>query len=141
MARRIEQGNILGFVLVGALLTALLLGGVYVVRNSNGANVATTTSITGNNNKPANKDTEPTGETSTVAKTDEQRLKETLAAQALAEKKAKEQQAANDAANLAATQSATALPVTGPEEAVVPLLGATLLAGTTFAYARSRRLI
>ena len=36
MAHRSEQGNILGFVLVGALLVALLLGGIYVVRNTMG---------------------------------------------------------------------------------------------------------
>ena len=33
MAQRIQQGSILGFVLVGALLTALVIGGIFVVRH------------------------------------------------------------------------------------------------------------
>ena len=34
MARRSEQGNVLGYVLVGVLLVALLVGGVYFVRRA-----------------------------------------------------------------------------------------------------------
>lgn len=34
MARRSEKGSIVGYVLVGAVLTALLVGGVYVVKHN-----------------------------------------------------------------------------------------------------------
>ena len=149
MAHRSEQGNILGFVLVGALLVALLLGGIYVVRNSmvqvatggddTAGNGATDTASDGSS-APA-RDT--TNDESTD-KSDEQRLKETLEAQSAAEQKAREQQAANQAASGTAAQEASDtshLPATGPEEAVLPVVGATLLAGAGLSYVRSRRLI
>ena len=153
MARRSEQGNILGFVLVGALLVALLLGGIYVARNSmgqlatnNGSSVPSATDgVSDEDTEPANgaanKDT-------SSDKTDEQRLKETLEAQSAAEKKAREQQAANKSdavtdkdGSTPAASSAGSLPATGPEEVVLPTLGAMLIAGTMLSYVRSRRLI
>lgn len=151
MARRSEQGNVLGFVLVGALLVALLLGGIYVVRN-NMAHLATddgtSAPIAADTDKESGNDAAPTGEENKAAdnKTDEQRLKENLEAQSAAEKKAREQQAANSSTATpidkgATASSAASLPATGPEEAVLPILGATLLAGTVLSYARSRRLI
>ena len=153
MAHRSEQGNILGFVLVGALLVALLLGGIYVVRNTVG-HVATddgaSAPIAANSDKESGKDATPAGDEGKTAdnKTDEQRLKETLEAQSAAEKKAREQQAANKSdtatgkdGSTPAASSAGSLPATGPEEAVLPTLGAMLIAGTMLSYVRSRRLI
>ncbi len=151
MARRSEQGNVLGFVLVGALLVALLLGGIYVVRN-NMAPIATddgaSAPIAADTDKESGNDAAPAGGENKAAdnKTDEQRLKENLEAQSAAEKKAREQQAANSSTATPTDKGATALsaaslPATGPEEAVLPILGATLLAGTVLSYARSRRLI
>ena len=60
MARRSEQGNVLGFVLVGALLVALLLGGIYVARNSMGQ-LATNngSSVPSATDGVSDKDTEP----------------------------------------------------------------------------------
>ena len=154
MARRSEQGNVLGFVLVGALLVALLLGGIYVARNSMGQ-LATNngSSAPDATDGVSDKDTEPANgavnKDTANDKTDEQRLKEALEAQSAAEKKAREQQAANnnsagttakDGATSAAS-SASHLPATGPEEVVVPAAGAMLLSGAALSYVRSRRLI
>ncbi len=151
MARVSEQGNTLGFVLVGALLVALLLGGIYVVRN-NMAQVATsdgdTAPTVASNDDSTDSESTTGGDSKTTdTKTDEQRLKETLEAQSTAEKKAKDQQAANNSKTTTSTSGNTAtattdkLPATGPEEALLQLVGATLVAGTGIAYARSRRLI
>lgn len=151
MARRSEQGNVLGFVLVGALLIALLLGGVWLVRNQLAKNnvqgtVATTSQSTANNTSDSSTST---GSSDGTGGND---LKDALAAQQTAEeKKAQEQKAAQDAeaAKSASTSesstttatTSTTLPTTGPEEALLPLAGAASLAGVSLAYARSRRLI
>ena len=149
MARVIERGNVLGFVLVGALLVALLLGGIYVVRHisTTGSPAVPATTET-DTSTGTTKDEESASSNSTTQGSqkanDDQDLKQALEAQSAAEKKAKDQQAASSSANSGSAQtssSATSLPATGPEEALLPAFGAMLLAGTVFAYARSRRLI
>lgn len=147
MARVSGQGNVLGFVLVGALLVASLLGGIYVVRHvsDSGSTVPTSTQEGTSSSTTKESDTDSTTSQTAGQSGDDQDLKQALEAQSAAEKKAKEPQAASNAANSDAdrstSSSATSLPATGPEEVVFPLLGATLLAGTILAYARSRRLI
>jgi hypothetical protein len=136
MTQRIEQGSILGFVLVGALLTALVIGGIAVVRNQlakNDSQVATDQS------------SQKSGSSSTGSSSDE--LKKALEQQQAEEKKAQEQKAASEAqqsqpasSSQGTTSNANNLPTTGPADAVWTILGAGLLAGTSMAYARSRSL-
>lgn len=151
MAHRSEQGNILGFVLVGVLFVGLVAGGVWVVRSqlakTGGEETATESTS-------SDKTTEQLSEagSSDVAKDPATDLKDALAAQQKEqEKKAEEQRAAQDAESNAKQSSATtsttsphsvvALPETGPGETLLSVAGATSLAGLGAAYVRSRRLL
>ena len=140
MARRIEQGNIVGFVLVGVLLAALLAGGIFLVRNHF-----------------ANRDTNETQSTNqTVANKDEEKteadkaVEEALANQAAQERKAEEQLEAkkNEPSTPPAAEVETTpqtgvsnLPTTGPADTMWVALGVMSLAGVGLAYFRSRKLI
>lgn len=143
MARRSEQGNILGFVLVGALLLGLLAGGMYVIKSYSPSSdeVAQTTSK--DDKKNVAKDEK---KSSSETKSDD-KLKATLDAQSSATKeKSTDTKDTKKAEDTSKKESTTAdkvseLPETGMGDAVAPLIGATLLVGTTVSYARSRRLI
>lgn len=149
-----ERGSVAGFVIGGLVLLGLLAGGIYVVRNNmlgQGSQVATTQTA----GTPADK-------TDTTKTDDNADIKAALAKQAEEAQKAKEkQQAEQKAAEKAAAEknaqstmpatggsSATSgatttghLPTTGPEEVIIPALGAMLLAGVSVAFARSRALL
>ena len=139
MAHRSEQGNVLGFVLVGALLVALLLGGIYVVRHTisgqGNANVANNeqsgTSTTADPDSAQNETTTP--DASGDAQSD-QALKDALNQQS----SSNEQQSSG---NSNTSTQTPVLPETGPADTLAAMLGATLLVGVGFSYARSRRLI
>ena len=139
MAHRSEQGNVLGFVLVGALLVALLLGGIYVVRHTisgqGNANVANNeqsgTSTTADPDSAQNETTTP--DASGDAQSD-QALKDALNQQS----SSNEQQSSG---NSNTSTQTPVLPETGPADTLAAMLGATLLVGAGFSYARSRRLI
>ena len=142
MARRSEQGNILGFVLVGAVLVALLVGGVYMIRH----------------HAPSNGDTGKDGETKAVPskevtikdgdpdnssrKDRDTSLKGALDGQSI--KKPSSSTHAHDTqdahSSAADNNTVAALPATGPSQTITSLVGATLLAGVAAAYVRSRRL-
>lgn len=150
MAHRSEQGNVLGFVLVGALLVALLLGGIYVVRQNApgqaGTNVATNdTSSQGGEHSNSDSNANNTDNTSSdeSKKSDEQSLKEALEKQSNQNKDASTTNTDNANKNSTKDNSAqtTTLPQTGPADAFIGMAGATLLAGAGVSYARSRRLL
>ena len=143
MTQRIEQGSILGFVLVGALLTALVVGGIVVVRNQFAKN---------DSQVETDQSSQDSGTSSTNKSGDD--LKKALEQQQAEEKKAQEQKAASEAqqsqssgasmsgtnGGTGSTSNANNLPATGPADAMLTVVGATLLAGTGVAYARSRSL-
>lgn len=150
MAQRMHRGSVLGFVLVGVLLLALVAGGIYLVRHQLTATTSPTTGSEASDNAAAPDKPSETADSST--KPDETTTKETksdleqaLQSQSEAEKKAQAQKEAQEreAAQSAPVQpSSTAeLPATGPADTLITLLGAALLAGTAFAYIRSRALI
>lgn len=160
MAHRKEQGSIIGFVLVGVLLTALLAGSIYAVKSGmlkgSGSTVG---DVASNDTKTASDDNTNENKTdtppSTTTNNNSNDLKKALEEQAAAEKKAEEQRKATEAESKAASSPATTiapssaslstttnLPHTGPaEDAMVAILGVSLLAGTSYAFIRSRALI
>jgi predicted lipid-binding transport protein (Tim44 family) len=144
-----SKGSILGFVLVGALLTALVIGGVFAAKRyiaQNQANDAPSTTVAEAPVKETQK-AKPSSDTTSTAKSDD--LQKALQQQSAAEKKAQEQKAASEAASKeaaatsgsTASTSTTSLPTTGPEDSLVAMVGATLLAAAGVAYRRSRALI
>lgn len=154
MVRNRERGNVAAFAIGGLVLLGLLAGAIYVVRNKTpqATNVAQTTT-----SKPSTESTNSSDKTDTTTTTDPNSdLKAALAKQAEEEKKAQEQQKAQQSepqttpqttvtttptTSTAPVASGSSLPTTGPEEVIVPMLGATLLAGVGFAFVRSRALI
>lgn len=160
MARRSEQGNVLGFVLVGAVLATLLVGGVWFARNqltnnSNGdmasnAEAPSTPEASSSDKKQPN-------QSEKAGSSNGDKLKDALSTQQAAEeKKAQEQRAAQEASSatratapastgetLPANSPAVSstLPATGPGDVVIPIVGATSLVGVVLAYRQSRRLV
>jgi LPXTG-motif cell wall-anchored protein len=140
-----SKGSILGFVLVGALLTALVIGGVfaakrYIARNQ--SNETTSTTVAQAPVKETQKSTASSDKTPATKSTD---LQKALEQQSAAEKKAQEQKAASEAASKTtsapSTPAPTSLPTTGPGDSLLTIVGATLLAAAGVAYRRSRALI
>ena len=150
MTHRNEQGNVVVFVIVGVLLMAALVGAVFAVRHFQASDGT-------HDSAPVTKTTDKAAESSNGKSTDaqsgaksssDQALKDALAAQSQAEKDRQARQntatanngatTTSDAANTTATNR---LPETGPESTLMAVLGVSLLAGTAFAYVRSRRLI
>lgn len=164
MAHRKEQGNVLGFVLVGVLLAALVVGGIFVARNmiAKDSQTPTDTQVASNDKQKTTDDKKSTNTTTPSENKDTNNdLQAALKAQADAEKKAKDQQAANSQTQQQNTQSTTTttpqsqtqtttnttttqtttsahLPQTGPEDAIVPMVGAMTLVGAVMAYRRSQ---
>jgi len=143
MARRIEQGSVLGFVLVGAVLAGLLAGGVYVVRHIQATDNTTTT-------KPAtpskdNKDIADSGSSAPAkpSTSSDDKLKTALDSQSKGDAKKSDTSSTSSSStsNSDSASSATALPKTGPEQVVFSTLGAALLVASVVSYTRSRRLI
>lgn len=130
MTRRYETGSVVGFVLVGILLTALLVGGIWLARHPFGSSDQTATEpATTMPSDPGNDDaTSPANTKNKEATTDEE-LKNTLS-----------QQSSNSSPKTtpASSTPSGSLPATGPADVVLEMVGATLLAGTAVAYARSR---
>ena len=154
MSHRKEQGNILGYVLVGVLLAALVVGGIFVVRRYLPSTDTTETSSSSDGTPTANNDA-PAKPSNESDKNSEE-LKAALAQQAAEEKKAQEQKAANESKPAtiptAGTDSTTStdtttgagtdkLPATGPEDTILSAVGVTLVTALAVAYVRSRTLI
>ena len=128
MTRRFETGNVVGFVLVGVLLTAMLVGGVWFARHPWGSTPSQTTS------QPTS--TDKTTDTTDKTTTDEE-LKQTLAQQAA---KSAENKQNNSSTTPSTSTSSSKLPATGPADTLIQTVGAMLLVGTFVAYVRSRSL-
>ena len=159
MSHRKEQGNILGYVLVGVLLAALVIGGIFVVRRYLPSSDTTGTSSSSDGTPTATTDA-PTKPSTETDKNSEE-LKAALAQQAAEEKKAQEQKAANESkpatttttgttttgstsaatASVASGTDANKLPATGPEDTALSMVGITLVTALAVAYVRSRALI
>jgi FtsZ-interacting cell division protein ZipA len=129
MTRRFETGNVVGFVLVGVLLTAMLVGGVWLARHPAGSSSSQTTSQTTSTDK--------TADTANKTTTDEE-LKQTLAQQAAEAAEAKQNNSSSTSSST--STSSTKLPTTGPADTLIETVGAMLLVGTFVAYVRSRSL-
>ena len=140
MARKIAQGNVLAFVVVGVLLTALLVGGLVYLRHRAPAPVTvagptkttttTTTSTTGT-----------TDMTQTTTTTTDNDLKKALESQTQTTSGTSATSTSTTSTASTNTAATANLPVTGPEDALWTALAASLLAGTGVAFIRSRRLI
>lgn len=163
MAHRSEQGNVLGFVLVGAVLATLLVGGVWFVRNqmaasNNGDTVSTEDpSSTPEAQSSTDKDKNQPNPPEKSGSSNGDKLKDALATQQTAEeKKAQEQRAAQEASSKTKTNApasasepspanapavSSTLPETGPGDVLVSVVGATSLVGVGLAYRQSRRLV
>lgn len=146
MARRIEQGSVLGFVLVGALLVALLAGGVYVVRHmqSTGDTTAPAAPSADDKNTADNGSSAP----AKPSTSNDDQLKAALDSQSKDKKKESDTPSNTPAPSSTSSSgssnsasSASALPKTGPEQVIGPMLGAALLVASAVSYTRSRRLI
>lgn len=124
MTRRFETGNVVGFVLVGVLLTAMLVGGIWLARHPAESSSPETTPQTASKDKKT--------DTSDKKTTDEQ-LKQTLAQQAA-------KSAADKQSSSSTSTPSTTLPTTGPADVFIETVGAMLLVGTFVAYVRSRSL-
>ena len=147
MARRSEQGNILGFVLVGALLLGLLAGGMYVVKQY-GASTNTEVADEGTQSSDDSKEQatqKPTKDTS-----GDDKLKAALDAQSSDAQKSESGTPAAGAQSSEGSAShhddkkseeVAVLPETGPGAFASPLVGVGLLVAASVSYARSRRLI
>lgn len=152
MARRSEQGNVLGFVLVGALLVALLLGGIYVVRHNvtkqdGGVNVASdeaNDTEKQNNESKNDSNASSSGSTTEGSSTsgnggsDNDSLQNALNSQSSSQQNGSP---AKDSSAGAASTATGKLPETGPADTAVSVAGATLLVGAAVSYARSRRVL
>lgn len=123
MTRRREQGNVVGYVLIGLLLTAALVGGIWLARHPIGGPASSRTTSDTTSSPSEDNDLNETNDTD---KTTDEELKETLSQQ-------------SQSSNTQGSGSTTSdLPATGPTDTLFEMLGATLLAGSTVAYVRSR---
>ena len=76
MAHRNEQGNVLAFVLVGAVLAALLVGGIFIVKNQLAGNEVALQGSTDSSNGDgqSSEDGTRSGDNSGDATSDDQKL-------------------------------------------------------------------
>ena len=169
MAHQKEKGAIIGYVLVGALLTTALAGGVYVMRHgTTSTGDATQTAKT--NDKANSKDSVDTvlKQQADKNKADTKKAEDKKPTEEKAEQKTGtttpapapvQTQPSNQASVTPATTPTTStspnsglphtstapatnqLPATGPGETVVVAVAGVILLGVSMAYIRSRRLI
>jgi LPXTG-motif cell wall-anchored protein len=119
MVRTNQGGSMLSFVIVGGVLIALLIGGVYFIRNRASVTVATPSSDQSQTEESAKMATKP----------DEKEVKSQPDT-------AKPQPQVSSSSESAARPSE--LPQTGPAETILAMIGAGLLVGSSTAYYRSR---
>lgn len=114
MVRTNQGGSVLSFVIIGVIMAAILVGGVYVVRQQT-LQPATETPQEVIEEPPA---TTPTEE---------------------AEKEAEKPQKEKAAQQTPQAEEEVELPQTGPAESLVTLIAVALLGFTATSYIRSRR--
>lgn len=130
MVRQNERGSVVGFVIVGILLTAALVGGVWFAGHLGSSKVAS------NSDNSSNTTSSNSGNQAT---TDEQ-LRDTLSQQSSQSSGTSNSSQSSSSTSSTATSSTTKLPTTGPTDTLFEMLGMSLLVGVTVAYARSRTL-
>jgi len=134
MTRLYERGSVVGFVLVGILLTAALVGGVWFARHPAGSSADT-----GSDSSATSSDTDSSeGKdiTSTTEVTTDEELKETLAEQAA--QSSDQESDSSGTSSTSTTAESSKLPATGPADTLFQMVGAAMLSGVTIAYVRSR---
>lgn len=136
MVRRYEQGSVVGFVIIGILLTAALVTGVWLAHRPADSMQTASDSDSGGNSTSEEKDTTDTSGGNS-ATTDEQ-LKNTLSQQA--SQSSTTQSSSSSTGSSGGTSSTSRLPATGPADTLLEILGITLLTGMSVAYLRSRSL-
>lgn len=128
MVRANQGGSVLSFLIIGGVLVALLIGGVYFVRSQANESVAqATTDQQKKSDMP-----EEAAPTKTDNKDKKAEDKKTTETKPDTSKKEAPAPTPSPAARPAE------LPQTGPAETVAAMLGVSLLVGTATAYYRSR---
>jgi cytoskeletal protein RodZ len=136
MVRRYEQGSVVGFVIIGILLTTALVAGVWLAHRPADSTQTASNSDSESSSSSEQKDTTNTSGNNN-ATTDEQ-LKDTLSQQS--SQSSTTQSSSSTVSGGSNTSSTSHLPATGPADTLIEVLGATLLVGTAVAYFRSRSL-
>ena len=134
-----QRGSVIGYVLVGILLTTLLIGGVFVVKN-NWREVNQDTAVTSGDKSQDNSSSSSNSEQSD--KTENDKLIDNIKDnEAKKEKDATTTVSPRDQSKSTpptSSEAADSLPQTGPEDAVSTIIALGSLVGTGLAYARSR---
>ena len=126
MNRANEGGSVLSFVVIGAVLAFLLVGGVYFVRQQMTAQAETKPSTT---NEPQTSPSEQ--------KTDNSKTEDTNKPAPNDEQKAPTGQATPN--EMPQDTASPVLPQTGPAQSLTAIVAVALLSATFTAYLRSRR--
>ncbi|HMI08869.1 MAG TPA: hypothetical protein VK497_00525 [Candidatus Saccharimonadales bacterium] len=129
MVKANEGGSVLSFVVIGAILVLLLVGGTYFVRQK------LFVSANSNGQTPDTSQPKPSDQTDTSK---EPTKKDEPAKTPDASQPAQPAQPSSPQQNTASTPPA-ALPQTGPAETLSVAIGAAFLTATSIAYLRSRR--
>ncbi len=149
MAQR-EQGHVLGFVLVGALLVLMTIGGVYLVRHNllpgetGGNDVASDNTSTDASDEEKGASSEDSSTASSddstndeVATTDSDSSDTVTSTEVDEESAGSQDEADVDTEQASATEE---LPATGPGDTLLATVGSGLLVAAVLAYVRSRSL-
>lgn len=143
-----ERGSVLGFVIVGAVMAILAIGGVYALSRyhaslgdqpANAANQASDDGTTDMNHESASSSSDTS---SSDNATDQQSTDSSDASSQETGQSATSNENATTTdtdSNAASSSTTTALPQTGPRETFMTTLGLMLIAGSLVAYIRSRR--
>lgn len=129
MVRANQGGSVLSFLIIGGVLVALLIGGVYFVRNRANDTIARAT--TDQQKKP-----DSSHETMTTKSDDKKAGSKTTETKPDASKQ--EAPAPKPSSTPPAASRPAELPQTGPAETAITMFGASLLVGAATAYYRSR---
>jgi cytoskeletal protein RodZ len=134
MVRTKQGGSILGFILIGVVLAALLVGGVYFVRQQTAKQVTQPTPVEPTSSQqPSSSDSSESPAPATEDKSDNTDTSDK-----------KEETSANNTptenSSQPSSQTATELPKTGPSQTIGVLIVVGILSYAVVLYARSRRL-
>ncbi|HTK39441.1 MAG TPA: hypothetical protein VL362_01080 [Patescibacteria group bacterium] len=157
MTRKRERGSVVGFIVVGVLLTVLVVGGLYTLKQRNFFGIGQKTDELAQESGDAasqkpddatssekadspSKDTAKPDKTSDAqgeAKPDTSKSDSSAAEPETAPADTKGQQAEAPASS---TSHANELPATGPSDVILSLVGPAVLVGAFVAYRRSYQL-
>ena len=126
MVRANQGGSVLSFLIIGGVLVALLIGGVYFVRNQANNTIAQATT------DQQKKSYMPEEAAPTKTDNEDKKAEDKKATETQPDTSKKEAPAPKPAPRPAE------LPQTGPAETIAAMVGASLLVGAATAYYRSR---